>query len=194
MRQIARLISVVLGVGVCCIALTERTFGDPVLLSVNATYLDTDFSASGGTYSKGVLTVSDEADIVVEYVGEQVTYDNGSYSMITSLFTDNSTGGHACGSDSQDLLTGDVICLQLDEVPNQPGLLAGTGRFAVTGGSLESDFAMSQGDVVQLSFLIDLADISDFSTDFSGVSNVTLMPVAEPGTLALLGSAALVLL
>jgi len=205
MRNRARLISVLLGVAACCVLLAGGAFGDPLLLSVNATYLDTDFTATGGTYGNGVLSIEDEADIVVEYDIGQVTYDNGSFALTTSLFADNSLGGLASGlfqggsmtvqdGDEDDLLLGAVISLQLDEVPNQPGLLAGCGRFSVTGGSLAGDFGAHYGDVVEIAFLISPPGISDFSTDFSGMSNVTLVPVAEPGTLALVGSTVLVLL
>lgn len=181
--------------------------GPRELLSINATYLDSTFSATGGTYGNGVLNISDNADIVVEYDTGQYTYDDGSFALSTSLFSDNSSAGIASGlfkggslliqdSDGDNLLAGDVMELQLSEVPSVTGLLAGTGLFEVTGGSLEDPFALDYGEIVQITFNLDPADIDDFSADFTGISNVTLEPIPEPATvsLLLLGSGLTVLL
>jgi hypothetical protein len=177
----------------------------PVIESINATYLDSGFVPTGGNYSIGELTVSDEADIVVETAVGQMTYDDGSVSMATSLFADNSAGGMASGlfrngtlvfqdADGIDLLTGDLIELELCEVFDGAGLLAGQGLFEITGGSLEEAFYLPYGELVQITFKIVPSDIDDFSGAFIGVSNITLTPVPEPATLSLLAVGAIALI
>jgi len=171
--------------------------GPSKLLSVNANCLDTTFSATDGAYGRGVLSVSDEAHIVVEYDTGQVTHDDATFALSASLFSDDSSDNMAAGlfkgglllvqaSDGDNLLTGDVIELQLSEVPNVVGLLAGTGLFEVTGGSLEDPFALDYGEIVQITFDIAPADLDDFSVGFDGISNITLQPVPEPATVSLM--------
>ncbi|MCK4625360.1 MAG: PEP-CTERM sorting domain-containing protein [Phycisphaerae bacterium] len=177
----------------------------PPIDSINATYLDSGFVPTGGEYGNGELTVSDEADIVVESAAGQTTYDNGSVSMDTSLFADNSADGMAsglfCGGEiiiqnaaAEDLLTGDLVELELREVIDGAGILAGQGLFEVTGGLLEEAFMLPLGDIVQITFQIDPADIDDFSGSFTGVSNITLTPVPEPATVSLLAVGAVALI
>lgn len=172
--------------------------GASMIESVNATFLDSDFSDSGGAHSLGLLTVSDSADIVVETAAGQTTYVGGNFLMTASLFADHSLAGLAAGEfqggtlivadgTPSDLLTGDVIRLDLFEVIDGAGLLAGQGTFEVTGGSLQSDFALPLGRVVQITFELNPLDIDDFGDSFTGVSNITLMPIPEPAVLALLG-------
>ncbi len=169
----------------------------PVIESVNATYLDSSFTPTGGEYGLGILGVFDEADIVVETAVGQTTYEDGSLLMATSLSADNSAGGMASGiflggemiikdADDADLLTGDLVSLELCEVIDGAGLLVGQGLFEITGGSLKEAFYLPYGEIIQITFHIDPADIDDFSGAFTGVSNITLTPVPEPATLSLL--------
>jgi len=66
--------------------------------SMSANYLTTSFTAIGGVYSLGVLSISDFADIVVENtLGQQTTYIGGSFAMSSSLKTDTSLNGIASG-------------------------------------------------------------------------------------------------
>ena len=194
--------------GTICVAALYLLFcseaaADPILVSVNANYLDTAFDNDGGTYSLGVLSVSDNADIVVEYDTAQVTYVGGTFTLTASLSLDNSSGGVVSGfftggtlsvldNESQSLLNGTLVTLRLDEVVNQPDLLAGSGGFEVTGGSLASAFG-DIGDIVQIVFNVSPPGVSDFSDDFSGLSSITLCPIPEPTTVTLLVTGVLAL-
>ena len=173
-----------------------------LLLGISATHLNTTFSPNGGTYDNGVLTVSDAADIVLEHDDGQVTLPGGSLFLSTSLFMDLTDLGPASAlfaggtlvvkdGDNADLLTADVVDMRLDEVYDSAGILAGKGLFEVTGGSLEEDFGMPYGEIVQITFHLNPGGIADFSTAFTGVSNVTLMPIPEPATLLLVGTGVL---
>ncbi len=169
----------------------------PAVESVNATYLDSTFSPAGGDHGLGALTVTDAADIVVETAdGSQTTHAGGDFSLTAALFSDTSTGGVAKGlfqggtidiedAVGDDLLTADLLSLLLEEVQGQ-NLLAGTGWFELTGGSLEGGFPYSVGEMVQITFRIAPSDIDDFSQAFTGVSNITLTP--EPATLGLVAA------
>ncbi len=176
------------------------------MVSVNINYVDGGFTASGGDFGKGVFSLSDTADIVVEdTVGVQTTYDEGSFSLTTSLENDTSTSPIASGeffggsfsimdSTPSALLQGDILFINMEEVYDGIGILAGVGQFQVTSGSLSGDFQPAYGEIVQISFQIVPASIDDFTQDFVGVSNLTLLPVPEPATICLLGVGTLALL
>lgn len=160
--------------------------------SINVNYVDSYYVAAGGT-----LTLSDAADVVVEdTLNNQTTYPNGSFTMATTLVADLSAGGIASGqfaggslafldSGANTLLSGNVQTLNLVEVFNNLGILAGEGQFVVTGGSLAGDFALPFGDIVQITFQVAPATLSNFSADFKGISNLTITPVPEPATIGL---------
>ncbi len=178
--------------------------------SISVDYVTTGFTPSGGDYGLGVLTLSDLVDIVVEDVpGGQVTYDDGFFSTSTSLKQDNSSGGIAIGrfeggslsftdKNSNILLSGDILSLDIEELTQVSGILAGAGQFLVTGGAIEDDFGSLFGDIVQITFRVKPSSISNFNNSFTGVSDVTLIPVMapvpEPTTMALLGLGVLGLL
>ena len=94
------------------------------------------------------------------------------------------------GSDAN-LLVATLQSLVLEEVGNGLGLLQGYANFVVTGGSLADDFPLD-GELVQIVYSLNPQNIDDFSTPFSGFSNVTLMPIPEPGTIFLVGTGLLV--
>ena len=177
-----------------------------VIQSMNASDLATSFDVVGGGYGLGVLSISDNPDIVVEDTGgSQTTYANGTFSLSTSLQSDTSAGGIAGGvfaggsisfldSGSAALLTGDIVSLQIEEVFDGLGMLAGVGEFVVTGGSLQPSFVLPKGEIVQISFYVSPHTIADFSEAFSGRSNLTITPIPEPATLCLLGLGGLCLL
>ena len=185
------------------LVLSSISFG--AIVSVNINYVNGGFTPSGGDFGLGVFSLSDTADIVVEETGGgQTTYDNGSFSLITSLENDVSTPPIASGefaggsfsildSASSALLEGNVLFINLVELYDGIGILGGVGQFQVTGGSLSGDFQPSLGDIVQITFQI-APNISDFSQAFRGVSNLTLTPVPEPATICLLGFGTLALL
>lgn len=174
------------------------------IISLNATYLETSFSTSGGDYNKGVLTISDLADIVMEDNLGQSTFDDGFFQMIVSLFDDSSLDDLASAefrtgtltlkdSLDQDLLTGTVDQLLLTEVSGLPDLVVGQGTFTVTGGSLESSFGADYGEIIQITFRMKPGGIVNFSSGFTAQTDITLTPIPEPATLALLAMGALVL-
>lgn len=167
----------------------------PAIEAVSGTALSTAFTAGIGTFGLGELAVADAADIVVETDdGAQTTYAGGQFTLLSSLASDSSSDGVALGlfeggtvdledDLGADLLTGDLLELVLEEIQGE-NLLAGSGRFELTGGSLEGGFAWPIGEVFQIAFAIQPEDLSDFSGSFTSVSNVTLTP--EPATLGLL--------
>ena len=189
-------VTALLGVVVLLVA---GSVSNAAIQSMSATGLSTSFTAGSG-----VLSILDDADIVVEdTLGQQTTYTQGGFDLSSFLQSDTSSGGIASGSfadgylsftDSDDnvLLAGNIICLDLSEVFD--GLLAAQGEFEVTGGLLDSDFALPYGDIVQITFSVSPSSINDFSADFSASSNITVMPIPEPATVCLLGLGGLSLL
>lgn len=154
----------------------------------------------------GEMTVSDTTTLTVRYADSTVTQiADTQFSMIASLLSDNSAGGIAMGLfgdgslniadyNGVALLTGNISYIDLGEVGNNLGILSGYGEFNITGGSMMGDLPFLTGDLVQISFSITPRNISDFSQNFSGYSNVSLVPVPEPATIALLGLSSLALL
>ena len=172
--------------------------------SINADDLDTSFVTTGGDYGFGVMTISDFADVSVEWANNsQTTYVGGSFSLITSLENDNSSGNLAKGlfsggtvvvkdGSGADLLTGEIITMNVVEVFDGFGILTGAGQFVVTGGLLEPQFAPA-GNVYQLTFEVSPVGLSNFSEDISGRSDVSLTPIPEPATICLFGIGAAML-
>jgi len=166
--------------------------------SINVNYVDSDFTAGGGTFGLGTLALSDAADIVVEdTIGNQTTYNNGSFSMTTFLKLDTSIGVFASGefaegslsfldNGANTLLAGNISELSLIEIYDDVGILAGEGQFVVSGGSLSGDFVPPLGQIVQITFQVVPATLNDFSQNFSGISNLTLTPIPEPATMGIL--------
>jgi len=162
------------------VLLAAGSVSHATIQSMSATGLTTSFTADDG-----VLSIWDTADIVVENtLGQQTTYTQGEFDLNTLLQTDASSGGIAIGSfaggylsftDSSDnaLLTGDIVSIDIVEPFDGWGMLTGQGQFKVTGGILESDFALPHGDIVQITFNVSPASIGDFSADFTGSSLVT---------------------
>jgi len=166
-------------------------FAQATIQTVSATAVDTWF-----VYSSGVLTMDETTSIDVEYTsGVIATYENGWFNLSTTLVSDDSSSGIASGSfaggsfsykdsGSVVLLSGDIGPFDLVEVFNGAGILAGLGQFTVTGGSLQADFPLT-GDIVDITFHVEPSTISDFTNNFTGTSDVTVLP--EPATLSLLG-------
>jgi len=160
--------------------------------SINGSNLASSYSANTGT-----LTIDDTANIGVDYTdGTLDTYSYGHWFMDVTLDSDDSSGGIAQGSFNSgnlaltdaggaSLFAGTAVAIYLVEPIDGVGLLSGTGTFEVTGGQLAADFGPNIGQIVQITFSISPATISDFSQDFTGNSSVNLIP--EPATLALLG-------
>jgi len=173
--------------------------------SINVSDVDSKFTAGGGNFGLGTLVLADAANIVVENTTnqQQITYDNGSFAMSTYLQSDDSAGGVAAGqfadgdlsfldSGANILLSGHIGNLNVVEVFNNGGILAGEGQFVVTGGSLPGEFVLPLGKIVKITFDVP-ATLSDFSQDFSGSSNLTITPIPEPVSIGLLAMGGLFL-
>ncbi|HEW79556.1 MAG TPA: hypothetical protein ENH34_06320, partial [Phycisphaerales bacterium] len=75
------------------VLLAAGSVSHATIQSINATDLDTSFTASSG-----VLSILNTADIVVENtLGQQTTYTQGEFDLSTFLQTDASSGGLAIG-------------------------------------------------------------------------------------------------
>ena len=164
------------------------------LRSVSSVDIAADFTPSGGDHGIGEITASGQADVVVEDVNDQqTTYAGGSFEMTASLLADNSAGGLAAGefsggglafrdSGGANLLTGDLIELLLYEVGDNMGMLAGSGLFEVTGGSLQNAFAQTRGEIFQMFFQVTPSGMDNFSAAFTGFTDITITPVPEPAS------------
>jgi len=182
------------------IMLAASIAGATPIASINANYLLGVFSPTGGAYNLGALSVNDTAQIVVEDIYNiQTTYTANAFMLNVPLYADNSVGVIADGLFMNGtlaingLLSANILTLQLTELYNNSGILAGSGTLQVTGGSLAADFG-SLGDLVQITFSVTPSSINDFSKGFTGISNITLTPVPEPATLIALGLGGLVAL
>jgi len=172
---------------------------------INATSLDTEFTVSGGDFGLGILVIDDNADIIVEdMLGLQSPYLGGSFYLSTSLQEDKSTGGIAFGyfeggtlsfldESANALLIGSIDYLDLFERFDDLGIWGGSGYFEVTGGSLAAEFSETYGDIVQITFQVTPMVLGDLSSNFTGVSDITVTPIPEPVSVLILGLGALFL-
>ena len=80
------------------------------------------------------------------------------------------------------LLTGTLQDLTLEELSGSPNVLSGTGLFQITGGDLLPLHFPDSAKAVQVSFGLNTA-ISDFSSPFTSVTNLTLLPLTPDGRL-----------
>jgi len=167
--------------------------------SITASDMQSTFSTTNGEFGLGILSINDTAELVVENtLGQQSTFSDCSFLLSTSLKQDTSIGELASGyfergsiafldSQSNSLLEGTIISLKLAESIDGAGLLSGTGNFNVENGTLTEDFAQTQGDIMDITFYVTPAGLSDFSQSFTGRSNITATPIPEPATIILLG-------
>jgi hypothetical protein len=167
--------------------------------SMSATNAGTAFV--GGS---GVLTMSGVGGINVEYEDDTTTtYGSGQFSLNTTRTLDTSAGGIASAdfaggsfsykdSGSIVLLSGSIVSFNLAEFVNGSGMFVGSGSFTVSGGTLQGDFGPA-GSMVDISYSVKPSAISNFSTSFTGSSNMTVLPIPEPATMALLIPAILAL-
>jgi len=182
------------------IATMVSVAGAVQIKSVNANFLNSTFTPDG--YGLGILSIIDTADIVVEYPdGSQFTHIGKDFVFNIPLVTDLSTGGIADGlfqdgslaiGNAGALFSAADVTLQLTELYNNSGILAGTGDLEVTSGSLAADFG-TLGEIVQITFSVTPSSIGDFRQGFTGISNITLIPIPEPATICLIGLGSLML-
>jgi hypothetical protein len=94
------------------------------------------------------------------------------------------------------LLSGTIVSFNLTEIYDNSGMFAGQGYFNVSGGTLQPDFGSigSLGKLVDITFSVTPNTISNFSSSFLASTNMTVLPVPEPATIALLTMGALALL
>ncbi len=151
-------------------------------------------------FASGQLTLSDTIELVIQYEGgTQTPISNAVFSLTAELFADNSSGGVASGlfnngtllitaADSTVLLSGVLQELTLESL-SEGMLLGGSGVVTLDAGSLKSDIAPGYefGELVSILFQIEPSPVYDFSTDFSGRANLTILPIPEPATMLLLG-------
>jgi len=183
------------------LSITLAGFESNPIQYITAETLDSSFVPDG--VGGGELHVAGTCGIFVE-AEKNDTYEGGTLAMDVSLFRDDSNDGVAAGvfrgglisladSEGRALLAGEVTEIVLQEVVvSDRSLLAGVGEFLVTGGLLADDFA-GPGEIVQITFDFDPNDIADFALPFTGVSNITLMPIPDPATLSLLALGGLAL-
>ena len=182
------------------IALLAASAAATPILYVSSTTVPSNFGP-GGTFGNGVLTLNGVRPLDVFYIGDNHTVLEGVYfSLETPLKEDLSgTTGVANGvfeggtisllSSSQSLLlAGTISTVHLCEVVDGGTFttLAAEGMFTVTGGSLANDFG-DFGTMVDLIFEFDPGTLTDLSQPFSGFSDITLSPIPEPVTTAILG-------
>ena len=165
---------------------------------ISGTTVPTEFIAQGGDFGIGVLNLDGVRPLIIHYAnGTQVSYEDSSVMMTTSLKSDNSAGGILDGlfqggtltlkdSGGETLLSGPIASLQIVEVFNDLGILAANGTFKATSGSLLSDFLYQDGVLYQIAFAVEPRALDSFSVDFAGVSSLSIAPVPEPMTLTLL--------
>ena len=188
---------------VVLIAAGSMVQAEPVK-SMSATNVGTSFGGGIGS----VLTMNGVGGINCEYLSGFVnTYGNAQFGLNTTLMSDNSSGSIASGdfaggsfsymdAGSNVLLSGTIVSFNLTEIYDNSGMFAGQGYFNVSGGTLQPDFGSigSLGKLVDITFSVTPNTISNFSSSFLASTNMTVLPVPEPATIALLTMGALALL
>jgi hypothetical protein len=188
---------------VVLIAAGSMVQAEPVK-SMSATNVRTSFGGGIGS----VLAMSGVGGINCEYLSGFVnTYGNAQFGLNTTLMSDNSSGSIASGdfaggsfsymdAGSNVLLSGTIVSFNLTEIYDNSGMFAGQGYFNVSGGTLQPDFGSigSLGKLVDITFSVTPNTISNFSSSFLASTNMTVLPVPEPATIALLTMGALALL
>jgi len=180
-----------------------------VTCGASATLLDqvhTTFASTSYDVSSGILAIDDIRPLQLDYPDiDPVVLENVHFYLTTTLDEDLSKPGIMMGRfmGGQITLTADsgagAVLLtstigQIDVADT--GLIAASGSFSDTTGSLLADWGTPTGDIVDLIFYCIPANVSDFSSvSFDALSNPTLLPtgprqeevIPEPLTIAILG-------
>jgi hypothetical protein len=184
----------------------------PPIESINAHLGDTVFTIDAGKFGLGQITIDEVLPVTTETAAGQTTMSLN-FQLIADLASDSSAGGYANGlfSNGTILITlpedegvvyfeADNLTLRLEEPFDNIGLLGGGGAFDVVGGFWEyrfSDNGSTRGIIEQMVFRISPKNLDAFDRNFTGTSDVTLLPeegggdVPEPATLILVGTGAL---
>ncbi|NQT19377.1 MAG: PEP-CTERM sorting domain-containing protein [Planctomycetes bacterium] len=172
---------------------------------ISATAVPTTFSPIGGGYGKGKLEIKGSTPIFVHYEDTSQTQStlSGHINITTFLKEDLSEDGIVYGLFQQGavtltaaggggLLTGSIIGLTLQETFDDMGILAASGLFRVSSGSLMADFGEA-GSIYEILFQVQPSTMSDFASPFSGFGNISVAPtegsgglIPEPLTVSLL--------
>lgn len=164
---------------------------------ISADSVDTSFNFVASPITDSELKIEQAGvTVVIEKPGNvQEEVSGAFFSVVTYLVADHSTGGKAIGDfaggaitikDPLDvlLLSADIDRFSMEESTLIPfTVLAGSGTFHVTGGTWASSFG-PEGILFDMTWKLDTG-IDSFSEDFEAESNVTLTPIPEPTTMAL---------
>jgi len=183
------------------IALIAGSAAATPILYVSSTTVPSNFGP-GGTFGQGILTLNGVRPLDIYYADPtgHIVLEGVTFQLQTSLKEDLSgTSGVAEGlfeggsitllsSTESPLLTGEISTVHLREVVDGGTFttLAAEGVFTVTGGSLAGDFG-NFGTIVDLIFEFDPGSMADLTQPFNGYSDITLSPIPEPITSAILG-------
>ncbi|MFP4052747.1 MAG: PEP-CTERM sorting domain-containing protein [Phycisphaerae bacterium] len=150
-------------------------------------------------YANGLLTMEqDEVICVVEYEDNTQNFEMYDFHLHANLVQDLSTGGLAVGqfadgyisiwtpTDQPTLvLEMDLVSLLVQENPYLPGtVLTASGQFVVSNPEIAALLG-PEGDVFSISWEVS-GDIDSFDEGFTAESDITLTPVPEPATMAVL--------
>lgn len=179
---------------------------EPATLSLLALAgLDGVFAPSVGNYGRGFLAAYGSCDVEVTYnVGDE-TIEGAWAVLMGSLYQDDSDAGLAEGhfkdvtillndAQGQALLEGSVPSLYLRELTDAEGVLVGTGLLEITDGDLARWFPYVEGNFLDVHIELDPPEIDGFGQSFGGVCELTIRPIPEPATLALLAVGGLALI
>ena len=172
----------------------------PYIEWINGTNIET-------VYTGGTLTLSDTISIVLQYDNnvQDAQYDNSSFFFTADLLNDNSGPGGAHGefgngsfsindSSKNLLLAGSVVLLDL-QATHGGTIIVGFGDLTLDSGSLLSEIQPGFDIASVWNMQFKLSDpVADFSTDYSGQSDININPIPEPTTIALLGLGAMAML
>ncbi|KPK80581.1 MAG: hypothetical protein AMJ81_11815 [Phycisphaerae bacterium SM23_33] len=183
--------------------------GDPIalirLFALRGYELPATFTPTGGNYGIGGLAMYGNMEVEADWETGPETYQGCWALLAASLCEDHSSAGLAWGvfqdgvfilqdAEGQALVSGNVRDLELREPIDGGGLLTGSGLLEVTEGSLRDWFPPLEGNVAEISFHLDPADIDGFSQAFSAISDIALKPIPEPAALVFFAAGGVLLL
>lgn len=189
-----------ISITVAFVLMSASASAAPLIVSISADTLLTNFDPSQG--AMGRVNFEQYTPIEIDYDdGTTQVFEDGHFHLWTDLFQDDSAGGMANGyfesggftiTDGTDtLLEGVIDWMRLIELFDGAGVIGGEGILEVTGGTMENQFGTSPlGEIFDITFHVVPSGVEDFSEAFTGISDITIMPmhVPEPGTLLMLAA------